>query len=50
MSLDAVNYFQLQRSFELYIFLMLRLCFPLAIEWPATTPVEISVLISNCQL
>ena len=23
---------------------------PLAIEWPATTPVEISVLISNCQL
>ena len=31
-------------------FLMLRRCFPLAIEWPATTPVEISVLISNCQL
>ena len=29
---------------------MLRLCFPLAIEWPATTSVEISVLSSNCQL
>ena len=46
----TVNYFQLQRLFELYFFLMLRLCFPLAIEWPATTPVEISVLTSNCQL
>ncbi len=44
------NYSQLLSITMLICISIVRLRFPLAIAWAATTPLEISVLISNCPL